>query len=81
MLAEWNGFSMQRLVLVLAVVAAVVLLGRLLLARLDNRRAPPAAGSTLPAPVGTTDGTVAKLAFAALFLLVLGTSAGWLEGL
>lgn len=69
---------MQRLVLLFALaavlVAAVLWLGRL---------AAGMARSGEPAAPGTVQGAgpVPKLAYAALFVLIAGTSAGWLEGL
>jgi|GEM_PF-4545608 len=69
---------MQRLVLLFALaallVAAVLWLGRL--AAGMARAGEPAA----PGHVQGT-GTLPKLAYGALFVLIAGTSAGWLEGL
>lgn len=69
---------MQRLVLLFALaavlVAAVLWLGRLVagMARSGEPAAPGAVQGAGPVP---------KLAYAALFVLIAGTSAGWLEGL
>ncbi|MEI4470827.1 hypothetical protein [Frigidibacter sp. MR17.24] len=66
---------MQRLLLLVALGALVVLGLRWVAARVGGDT--PA---TLPARPAH-DGPVAKLAFAALFLVIAATSAGWLEGL
>jgi len=72
------GVPMQRLVLVVvlaaAFVAAVLWLGRFA-AGLARSGAPATPGSA------QGSGAVPKLAYAALFVLIAGTSAGWLEGL
>ncbi|MBC7138506.1 MAG: hypothetical protein H5U17_07090 [Defluviimonas sp.] len=69
---------MQRLVLLL-VLAAVLVAAVLWLARGIAGLA-RSAGPLVPGPVQGS-GAVPKLAYAALFLLIVGTSAGWLEGL
>jgi len=72
------GVPMQRLVLV--VVLAAVLVAAVLWV---GRFAAGLARSSEPAAPGEVQGTgtVPKLAYVALFVLVAGTSAGWLEGL
>lgn len=69
---------MQRLVLLLAL-AAVLVAAILWLAR----GVAGMARSAEPAAPGAVQGSgaVPKLAYAGLFLLIAGTSAGWLEGL
>lgn len=73
---------MQRLVLLFALaavlVAAVLWLGRLA-AGMARSGEPAAPGAVQGAVQGA--GPVPKLAYAALFVLIAGTSAGWLEGL
>ncbi|GGH48902.1 hypothetical protein GVY41_06525 [Frigidibacter albus] len=69
---------MQRLVLIVVLaavlVAAVLWVGRFA-AGLARSREPAAPGAV------QGSGTVPKLAYAGLFVLIAGTSAGWLEGL
>ncbi|MEI4485856.1 hypothetical protein V8J36_06605 [Frigidibacter sp. MR17.14] len=67
---------MQRLLILAALLGAVVLALRWLAARVMPARD----GDPLPVKAGQ-DGTAARLAFAALFLVIAATSAGWLEGL
>lgn len=67
---------MQRLLILVALFAAAALAMRWLAARF----APARDAQTLPARAGQ-DGPVARLAFAALFLVIAATCAGWLEGL
>lgn len=69
---------MQRLVLVL-VLAAVLVAAVLWLARSVAGLARSTESGAPSALQGA--GTVPKLAYAGLFLLIAGTSAGWLEGL